>query len=117
MKYEIVNALVLKRKLIYHKEHKNVTLKLTLQSTCGLYEVEHHLYDLARLFEILRCNEYKDMVGKSCVLLLEDGKYKDIGDVLFVTNTSCFAKPDTYWLDYCKAGVYEAVNGEEYNGF
>ena len=79
----IFNAKIKHADLIKDIDTNKVILKLEIQSTEGTACLTFSVNDLIKIFSILEIKNLNEIINRPCLVLINDGIMKDIGNFMF----------------------------------
>ena len=79
----IFNAKIKRANLIKDIDTNKIILKLEIESTEGIAYLTFSVNDLVKIFSILEIKNFDEIIGQPCLVLINDGVMKDIGNFMF----------------------------------
>lgn len=79
----IFNAKIKYANLIKDGYTDQIVLKLEIESTEGLACLTFSVNDLIKIFSVLEIENFNEIIGQPCLVLINDGIIKDIGNFMF----------------------------------
>lgn len=79
----IFNAKIKRANLIKDIDTNKIILKLEIKSTAGTACLTFSVNDLIKIFSILEIENFDEIIGQPCLVLINDGIMKDIGNFMF----------------------------------
>lgn len=107
----IFNAKIKQANLIKDIDTNKIVLKLEIESTAGIACLTFSANDLIKIFSILEIENFYDIIGQPCVVLINDGIIKDIGNFMFrhYDVQEPLKEESQYWVfnDPIRLKIYE----------
>lgn len=79
----IFNAKIKRASLIKDIDTNKIILKLEIKSTAGTACLTFSPNDLIKIFSILEIEDFDEIIDRPCLVLINDGIMKDIGNFMF----------------------------------
>lgn len=79
----IFNAKIKRVNLIKDIDTNKIVLKLEIKSTAGTACLTFSINDLIKIFSILEIEDFDEIINQPCLVLINDGIMKDIGNFMF----------------------------------
>ena len=79
----IFNAKIRQADLIKNIDTDKIILRLEIESTEGVALLTFSVDDLIKVFSILEIKNFDEIIGQPCLVLINDGVMKDIGNFMF----------------------------------
>lgn len=79
----IFNAKIERANLIKDIDTNKIILKLEIKSTEGIAYLTFSVNDLIKIFSILEIEDFNEIINQPCLVLINDGIMKDIGNFMF----------------------------------
>lgn len=79
----IFNAKIKRANLIKDIDTDKIILRLEIESTAGVALLTFSVDDLIKIFSILEIKNFDEIIGRPCLVLINDGIMKDIGNFMF----------------------------------
>jgi hypothetical protein len=79
----IFNAKIEQADLVKNIDTDKIILRLEIKSTEGVAWLTFSVDDLIKIFSILEIENFDEIIGQPCLVLINDGIMKDIGNFMF----------------------------------
>ena len=79
----IFNAKIKQADLVKNIDTDKIILILEIKSTEGVAWLTFSVDDLIKIFSILEIENFDEIIGQPCLVLINDGIMKDIGNFMF----------------------------------